>query len=294
MRRNSLLAAVAAVAVAGPLSAQTTWQTIGAPSNSNSGAYWNNASDDNTSPNTSGIVCNAGNVLTNSVGPSTAGCLNQIPAGTLPLSTPLTQSNVFLGNAGGAAPGAFLFNCSNSGGCFINSLVRIEGAPTTVGILTSAGAQTIGSGGLVIAGGTTFSVWLTQSFSTPGVGDIYTSALQRFTTPGSVSFGAAANTSNQQWAAFTNAWGVGTAGLTTSGGVTTINLASAGQRVFIAGEDNTCGGRGFTPVQGCTPTSDRDYNDIFLSVVAVPEPSTYALMGTGLLALAGFAKRRKA
>jgi hypothetical protein len=291
MRRNSLLAAVAAVAVAGPLSAQTTWQTIGVPSNANSGAYWNNASDDNVP---GGIVCNAGNVLTNSVGPSTAGCLNQIPAGTLPLMTPLTQSNVFLGSPAGAAPGAFNFSCGFSGGCVINSLVRIEGAPTTVGILTASGATVIGSGGLFVASGTTFSVWLTQSFSTPGVGDIYTSALQRFTTPGSVAFGAAANTSNQQWAAFTNAWGVGSAGLTTSGGITTINVNAAGQRVWIAGEDNTCGGRGFTPVQGCAPTSDRDYNDIFLSVTAVPEPSTYALMGTGLLALAGFAKRRKA
>jgi hypothetical protein len=287
MRRNSFLAAFAAVAVAAPLAAQPTWQTIGVPSNANSGAYWNNRSDDTPTGGT--VVCNAGNILTNSVAPSTAGCLNQIPSGVLPLSSPLTQQNVFLGGTAGSMPGSFRFTCNFSGGCLVRGLARVEGVPTTWGTLTDAGVATVGSS--VIANGTTFSVWLTQSFSTPGVGDIYTTAMQRFTgAPGAI---AAANTTNQQFTVFTNATGVGSGFLSQDAFGTRIAIG-AGSTYWVTGEDNTCGGRGFTPVAGCQPTSDRDYNDLFLSITTVPEPSTYALMGTGLLALAGFAKRRKA
>jgi hypothetical protein len=94
--------AVAIPLLASPLSAQS-WQSIGEPSSSNSGAYWNNASDDNVA----NAVCNAGAIVTNTPALATGSCNNQAPNPFLPLSpAPLTTANVFLSGASGTNPRA--------------------------------------------------------------------------------------------------------------------------------------------------------------------------------------------
>lgn len=62
---------------------------------------------------------------------------------------------------------------------------------------------------------------------------------------------------------------------------------------LVGAEDNGC----LVQTQSCPGISDYDYNDALIHVEAVstvPEPSTYALMGVGLLAVGGFARRRRA
>jgi hypothetical protein len=282
MRRNSFVVALAAVAVAAPLSAQT-WQTIGANSNNNA-AYWGNTSDDNTSA--TGAICNAGAVLT---GYSTAAMCSNLGSAFLPTSTGLTTSNVFLGGAAGAAPGAFNFSCAAGSSCTINFLGRIEGVPSTWGVVTSTGTVFNGDGPINIAGGTTFAMFLRQSLPSAGIGTAFTSMLNSSAAP---TYGI--GTANQQFAVFTNAATAGQS-ITPSGGVSTINVLN-GQRYWVGMEDNVSGGPRPGFGQSGTPFSDRDYNDMFVSITAtnVPEPATVGLMGFGLLALAGIAKRRKA
>jgi hypothetical protein len=48
---------------------------------------------------------------------------------------------------------------------------------------------------------------------------------------------------------------------------------------WIGIEDLLCGG-------------DKDYNDMVVKIAPVPEPATMLLLGSGLLGLAGYARRR--
>ena len=282
MRRTSFGIALAAVAVASPLSAQ--WQTIGMPNNSNSGAYWNNQSDDNAP----GAVCNAGAILTNTPALTAASCNAQAPV-YLPLSpAPLTTSNVFLGGAAGSNPGGFRF----SGGTYNFGLLgRIAGNPSTMwGVISDAGvvfsASTLLSGPTTISG--PFAIWISSSLPTSGV--IHSSTQQ--TGVGAINTRTA--TINQQFAVFTGATGVGSTYLSTDMWGTLITSTGATPQFFVGMEDNFNCGRGFLPCTTTNNIADRDYNDILISVQAVPEPATVGLMGFGLLALAGVAKRRKA
>jgi hypothetical protein len=287
MRRISLGVALATVAVVSPLSAQT-WQAIGAPNNSGSGAYWNNVSDDNVGA----AVCNSGAILTNTPALAAGSCSNQGPV-FLPLNpAPLTTGNVFLGGAGGTNPGAFRFA---AGTYNIRSIGRVAGdLSTSWGVILDNGtvftAAQLNAGPVVLSG--PFAIWITQALPAAGSGTIYTSTQ----STGAVAIGSRTASTNQQFAVFTNGTGVGSLGaITTDAFGAIINSTGEGARYFVGMEDNVNGGRGFgAGVPG--RISDRDYNDILISIQAttVPEPATIGLMGFGLLALAGIAKRRKA
>jgi hypothetical protein len=279
--------ALSAAAALAPLSAQT-WQAIGTPSNSNTGAYWNNQSYGSPP----GVVCNVGAILTNTP-VSPVSCPNQSSAFVPITPTPLTGSNLFLGGPGGSEPGIGGFRFA--GGTYTISLIgRLEGAPGSPawGVILDNGtvftSAQLASGNTVLSG--PFAVWIAQALPAAGAGTVYTSDRR----VGALSIGSRAATSNQQHAVFTNGTGVGDlGGLSTDAFGTIINSTGVGARYYVGMEDIVNGGRGFG-VAGPGEVSDRDYQDTMILIQAVPEPATFMLLGMGLLLLGVLSRRRKA
>jgi|GEM_PF-6665205 len=94
-------------------------------------------------------------------------------------------------------------------------------------------------------------------------------------------------------------------GTTTLSGAFTFNLTDLGGTSFLAGEDylilDTLGGYDFTGATfalGLTPTGwiggsiTEENGDLYVSFAAVPEPSSFLLMGAGALGLAFWRRRR--
>lgn len=283
MRRTQFVTLTLATLVLAASARAQTWQTISIPNNSNTGAYWNNVSDDNVGS----AVCNVGAILTNTPALASGSCTNQSPIVLLPITPPLlSTANVFLGGAGGANPGGFRF----TGGTYnFAAIGRVAGELTTSwGIITDAGvvfsAATLTASTVTVSG--PFAVWITQALPPGGAGTVFSSAQ----TIGVGAIGGRVTTTNQQFAVFTASRGVGSVGLS-SDVFGTLVTVGGGDRFFVGMEDNVNGGRGFGAGVAGTK-SDRDYNDIIIRITAIPEPATVGTMIFGLLALAGVARKR--
>lgn len=284
MIRTTLRIAAGLALVAAPAAAQS-WQAIGTPTNGATGAYWNNTSDDNSTTINPTPVCNVGAILTNTPALSAASCNNQGPV-YLPLNpAPLTTNAFFLGGMGGSNPGGFRF----AAGLYRFDLIgRVAGNQSTAwGIIEDNGTvRTAASLTGDVAIGGNFAIWITAALPASQNGVVFTSTQQI----GAAAIGARSATGNQQFAVFSGS----AAGFSTDMYGAIIGFAG-GQQFYVGMEDNVNCGRGFNGfVRECAPgVSDRDYNDILVRVSAVPEPSTYALMATGLAAMGLAARRRR-
>ena len=272
--KTSILARLASVAVAAAIIATPavaqTWNAVPALTNTHyttgpARAFWNNSSNDGTN-------CNIGYVVAGASGT----CANQRPLGWLPYTG--TTPTHFLGNGNMAqsflfAPGTYVFKQTPGLGG------DIAGDNTNWGFFT---ADAAGNAVMDMAPITGNAGIQTVTFTTAW------GFYMNMSLIGNTSGGIVRSNDSyfaRQFALFANN---NTATLGTLGSSTLVT-GMGGVSEFVLGfEDIAC-------TDGiCNSTADFDNNDAILSFAPVPEPSTYVLLATGLAALGGVARRKKA